>query len=47
MNVIWDCWEELSHRPNVPHVRNLSLGKGWEDVFIDCKHIQAASARKN
>lgn len=49
MNVIWDCWEELfqRRRANSPHAKDFLIGKGWDDVFIDCQRIQAAVARED
>lgn len=48
MNVIWGCWDQMFNDrdrlcPN-PQVQNFE--KEWENVFADCRRIQAAEAKE-
>ena len=49
MNVISDCWEELFNRqhPNSHQTNRTSLEKSWNEIFVDCQRVQAASTREN
>lgn len=44
MNAIADCWEELFSRKN-SNPRPAVFGKEWNNIFVDCQRIQAASVQ--
>ncbi len=48
MNVILNCWEQLFRDPDrlCPNPQVQNFGKEWDNVFADCRRIQAAATRE-